>query len=97
MALPAVVCFYAFRTGVRSKKLAVSMSASFLCGFGAVFLSSLMVALSLVFTGEAFFVVAKLLVIAHLPIMAVEGLITAFCVKFLKKVKPELLEVVYGQ
>ena len=95
MALPAVVCFYAFRSGVRSKKLAVSMTASFLCGFGAVFVSSLMMAFSLVFTGEAFLALAKLVVIAHLPVMVVEGLITAFCVKFIKQVKPEILEVVY--
>jgi len=95
MALPAVVCFYIFRSGVRSKKRAVSMTASFLCGFGAVFLGSLMVALSLVFTGEAFLTVAKLVVVAHLPVMVIEGLITALCVRFLKQVKPEMLEVVY--
>ena len=61
----------------------------------AVFVSSLMMAFSLVFTGEAFLALAKLVVIAHLPVMVVEGLITAFCVKFIKQVKPEILEVVY--
>lgn len=96
MALPAVACFYAFRAGVRSQKAPVSMTASFLCGFGAVFLGVFMVAISLVFTGEAFLAASKLLVVAHLPVMIVEGLITAFCVKFLKKVKPEILEEVYG-
>ena len=94
MALPAVICFYVFRTGVRSEKIALSMTASFLCGSGAVFLGSLMVALCLVFTGEYFSAVAKLVVVAHLPIMGIEGLITAFCVKFFKRVKPEILEVV---
>ena len=97
MALPALICSYAFGAGIRSKKTAVSMTASFLCGFGAVFLSSLMVALSLVFTGEAFLIVAKLVVVAHLPVMVIEGLIAAFCVKFLKQVKPEMLEVVYAR
>lgn len=97
MALPAVICFYAFRTGVRSENKSLSMTASFLCGSGAIFLGSLMVALSLVFTGEQFLAVAKLVVVAHLPIMVVEGLITAFCVKFFKRVKPEMLEVVYAR
>lgn len=97
MALPAVACFYAFRFGVRSGRIAVSVTASFLCGFGAVFLGSLMVALSLVFTGEQFLAVAKLVVVAHLPVMIIEGLIAVFCVKFLKKVKPEILKVVYAR
>jgi cobalt/nickel transport system permease protein len=97
MALPAVVCFYAFRSGVRSGRIAVSVTASFLCGFGAVFLGSLMVALSLVFTGEQFLAVAKVLVVAYLPVMVIEGLIAVFCVKFLKKVKPEILKVVYAR
>ena len=97
MALPALICSYAFGAGIRSKKTAVSMTASFLCGFGAVFLSSLMVALSLVFTGEAFLIAAKLVVVAHLPVMVIEGLIAAFCVKFLKQVKPEMLEIVYAR
>jgi cobalt/nickel transport system permease protein len=41
--------------------------------------------------------VAKLVVVAHLPIMVVEGLVTAFAVKFLKRVKPEMLEGVYAR
>ncbi|MBW1768299.1 MAG: cobalt transporter CbiM [Deltaproteobacteria bacterium] len=97
MALPALISFYVFRAGVRSKKTAVSMTASFLCGFGSVFMGSLMTALSLFFTGEAFLVIAKIVVVAHLPVMVIEGIITAFCVKFLKQVKPEMLETVYAR
>ena len=95
MALPAIICFYLFRRGVRSKKTVLSSIASFLCGFCAVLMGSLMVALSLYFTGDHFLIVAKLIVIANLPVMFIEGLITLFCVRFLKKVKPEILEVVY--
>ena len=97
MALPALICFYAFRGGVRSKNVAISMTASFLCGFGAIFLGGLMVAFSLVFTGEAFLLIAKIVVVTHLPVMVIEGLIAAFCVKFLKQVKPEMLEIVYAR
>jgi len=75
--------------------MAISMTASFLCGAGAVLLGSLMLAASLVFTGEHFLVIAKIVVIAHLPVMVIEGLITTLCVRFLKRVKPEVLEVVY--
>jgi len=97
MALPAAVCFHAFRSGIKSKNPATSMVSSFLCGFGATFLGSLLAALSLAFTGEQFLAVSKLIVIAHLPVMVIEGLVTAFCVKFLKRVKPEMLEVVYAR
>lgn len=97
MALPALFCFYAFGPGIRNQNLVLSVIASFLCGFGAVFLGSLMVAFSLIFTEQAFLAVAKIVVIAYLPVMVIEGLITVFCVKFLKKVKPEILEVVYAR
>jgi len=97
MALPAVICFHAFRAGIRSENMTLSMSTSFLCGFGAVLLGSLMLAASLVFTGKHFLVVARIVVIAHLPVMVIEGLITALCVRFLRRVKPEVLEVVYEQ
>ena len=97
MALPALICFYAFGSGIKSKRVTISVIASFLCGFGAVFLGSLMVAFSLIFTGEAFLGVSKLVVVAHLPVMVIEGFIAVFCVKFLKKVKPEILEVVYAR
>ena len=97
MALPALICFYAFGAGVRSEKRAVSITCSFLCGAVAVFLSSLLVALALVFTGEAFLIVAKLVVIGHLPVMLIEGLVTVFCVRFLKRVRPDILEVAYAR
>ncbi len=97
MALPAVICFYVFRAGIRSENMTLSMIASFLCGSGAVLLSSLMLAASLVFTGEHFLVIAKIVVIAHIPVMVIEGLITTLCVRFLRRVKPEILEVVYEQ
>ena len=97
MTLPALLCFYAFGSGARSDKPYVFITSSFLCGFGAVFLSTLMVALSLVFTGEGFLTVAKIVLVANLPVMIIEGVVTVFCVRFLKKVKPEILEVVYAR
>lgn len=93
MAAPAVGCHYLFRAGVARCRGTISWVCSFLCGAIAVFLGSLLVALSLAFTGEGFVGVARLVVAAHLPVMIIEGLITAFCVAFLRQVKPEMLEV----
>jgi cobalt/nickel transport system permease protein len=35
--------------------------------------------------------VAILVVTAHIPVMIIEGIVTAFCVAFLKKVQPAML------
>ena len=95
MALPALICFYLFNRGIKSEKVALPTISAFLCGSLAVFMGSLMVAISLVFTGEQFYTISKLIVGAHIPVMIIEGLITVFCVRFFKRVKPEILEVVY--
>jgi len=97
MAFPAVVCFYLFSRGAIHKNTVICLGSASLCGFISIFLSSILVAISLIFTEEAFMTVSKVLVVAHLPVMLIEGGITAFCVGFLKKVKPELLEVPYAK
>ena len=96
MSLPAVICFFVFRAGALSKKSGVSMATAFLCGFVAVLMGSLLVAVALAFTGKSFVSAAKVIVLAHLPVMVIEGFITAGCVKFLKRVRPEVLEVIYA-
>ena len=96
MAMPAVLCYYLFGWGVTHKHSGVAMAISFACGFFTVFLSALLLALSLIFTGESFLEAAKLLVVAHLPVMVLEGIVTAFCLAFLIKVKPELLGVTHA-
>ena len=91
MATPAILCYYLFARGIGQKNSAMAMALAFGCGFFAVFLSALLLALSLVFTGESFLQLAKILVVAHLPVMVLEGAVVAFCLGFLMKVKPELL------
>ncbi len=93
MALPAIICYYLFRNAVVSEKNWAVIGGAFCCGFLAVGLSGILVAFSLLFTGQSFLNVAKLVLLAHLPVMVIEGLFTIFVVKFLKKVKPEMLEV----
>ncbi len=74
----------------------MAMLSAFICGFMSVLISSLLVALALAFTGRAFLTLAMAIVVAHLPVMVIEGILTAVCVKFLKKVKPKILEVIYA-
>ncbi|PIE66626.1 MAG: cobalamin biosynthesis protein CbiM [Deltaproteobacteria bacterium] len=91
MALPAVAGYHLCGPFVL-KNVSWAAIAAFVCGAGSVLLGSLLVAACLVFTGENFLEVAGLVVAAHLPIMVIEGIITVFCVAFLKKVKPEILQ-----
>lgn len=97
MALPAIFCFYLFGYMVKERNDFISMGAAFACGFFGVLMASFMVAISLVFTGDPFFRIAKVVVIAHLPVMVIEGLITLFSAGFLRKLKPELLEVAHAK
>ena len=93
MALPAIICYYLFNRGVRGENNFIALMMGFVCGFLAVLLSGVMVAASLVLTGEPFMQVAKLVLIAHLPVMILEGVLTVFCIEFLRKVRPEILNV----
>ncbi len=97
MALPGVICYYLFSRLVNREKKRISLTAAFACGLLSVFFSGILVALSLLFTEQSFMSVAKLIVVAHLPIMIIEGIITLFCVAFLHRVKPELLGGIYGK
>jgi cobalt/nickel transport system permease protein len=90
MAAPSVLCFYLFKPFILKNGLTLSIS-SFACGFTAVLLSSVLSALALVFSGEEFFVASYTLIIANIPVMIVDGLITALSISFLKKVQPEML------
>lgn len=95
MAAPAVLCFYAYRGLVRRQGTAAAVAA-FACGATAILLSGLLVAAALITTGQAFLEVAELVLLAHIPIMIIEGIITLFIFLFLKKVRPEMLEGIYA-
>ena len=90
MALPAVLCYYMFAP-LLHKDRKFLLLAGFGCGFCAVFLGGIIVGLSLLFTEEDFFAVAALVISAHIPVMIIEGIVTAFSVAFLKKVQPAML------
>lgn len=90
MAAPAVAVHYLFGPWI-GRPGWLGMTAAFAGGAGAIALAALVMASSLIFTDEQFMTVAATAVAIHLPIMIIEGVITMFCVGFLRKVKPELL------
>ena len=54
-------------------------------------MSSILVGCALVFTEENFLKVSAAVVLMHLPVMIIEGIVTALCVAFLRKVQPSML------
>jgi cobalt/nickel transport system permease protein len=90
MALPAVICYLAFSPFLH-KNATLALVATFACGFLSVFLSAIILGLSLLFTEENFFEVSAIVIAAHIPVMIVEGIITAICVAFIRKVQPAML------
>jgi len=92
MGLPAFAAYQLFRLNSKLKFKANDFFFGFLAGFCGVFFGTIILAVLLAISGEEFFGVAKLAVLAHLPVMIIEGIVTGFVVSFLKKVKPEILE-----
>jgi cobalt/nickel transport system permease protein len=91
MALPALVCSWLFARLVKNGPGWGPTLGGFAAGFLAVLGSSLLVALSLVSAGEQFANMARIIVLAHLPVMIIEGLLTAAVVGFLRRVRPAML------
>ncbi len=90
MATPAVSVHFLFRRLIWKTRF-IGWLAAFACGSLAVIGGAVMVGAALVFAQESFTEIAVLLVSVNLPIMLIEGIITAFCIEFLKKVHPVLL------
>ncbi|MBN1534057.1 MAG: cobalt transporter CbiM [Spirochaetes bacterium] len=93
MALPAVICCCLFRGMIRGGDIKKTALAGFACGFVSLTLSIAFVALTLLLTQKGFLVTVQVVLAAHIPVMVIEGIVTAFALVFLKKVKPEILEV----
>ena len=91
IALPAVLCFYVFGPFVRNGGPTRAFLAGVAAGAAAIAFTCVFIGLALALSGEEFLPAAKLVFLAHLPVMAVEGLLTGAAVALVRKVKPELL------
>ncbi len=92
MAFPAVILGFLCRYFIESSHSAVRIGAEFVAGAGAILLSGVLVAASLVLAlGHSMESAARLVVLAHVPVMIIEGLITVFVVEFIRRVRPEML------
>lgn len=93
MASPAVVCYYLFGPAVRGRHNGLALAAGVAAGTTGVLLAGLLNAASLAAVGQAWEVLSAGVLLAHVMLAAVEGVVTAAVVVFLRKVSPELLGV----
>ena len=89
MAFPALLCGMFFRRFFLNEK--ARPWAAFACGFISILLSSLLCALALGLSGDAFSLAAWTIFSAHIPVMFIEGFLTMGTVGYLAKAMPELL------
>ena len=90
MGAPALLCGLLFNR-LRGSTQKQHVIVGGLAGGGGTLLAAALLALLLFSGGEDFLGVAKLALLAHLPVFFVEGLVSAFTISFLYRVKPELL------
>ncbi|NIY74446.1 cobalt transporter CbiM [Thalassospira sp. HF15] len=92
IALPAVLAGLLFRGMVSRSSPVTAAVLGGVAGAFSIALTTLFVAISLALSGDAFIPAAKLVFFAHIPIMVVEGLVSAAAVYLIAKVKPALLQ-----
>ncbi|GAB6057425.1 cobalt transporter CbiM [Desulfonatronum parangueonense] len=90
VALPAILCGLALR-GCLARGGSFALAASFTAGTGAVLGTALLTGAALTLTDQGFLTAAKLVVLAHLPLAAIEGTMTMFVVALLGRTRPDLL------
>lgn len=91
LAIPTLIGYWLFM--LPSTKRWQKDLLWFLVGFIPLALSAFLLSLTLALNGDVFVDAAKLALMAHLPIMFIEGFITLFALRFIEKVSPHLLHV----
>ena len=91
MGVPAMLCGWFFQKYKGQTQLRQSIIGG-LTGASGTALAALILALLLAGGGEDFFGVAKIALLAHVPVIIIEGIVSALTIGFLARVKPALLQ-----
>jgi cobalt/nickel transport system permease protein len=92
MALPAVACYYLYARAARSENDAVASLAAAAAGATGVALGAALMAGALIGAQSEYKLLGGVIFVSNLVAAAVEALVTASVVLFLRKVRPELLQ-----
>ncbi len=92
MALPAFIVYIITKKGFLN--FLNEKMKYFFIGFIAVLLSTVFLALILALSKEEYLLASYTILLANIPAMIIEGLVTLFLINYLKKSIPDLLEKV---
>ncbi len=90
IAGPAVIVWYLFRGPIARGSPATGAIWGGLGGGLAIVLTAAFVAAALALTGEEFLPQARLVFVAHIPVIVIEALLTGAAVYLVRQVKPNL-------
>jgi len=91
MGLPAMACGWFFQKYKGRTQLRQAVVGG-LAGASGTALAAVILAILLATGGEDFFGIAKIALLAHVPVIVIEGIVSAFTIGFLARVKPSLLQ-----
>jgi cobalt/nickel transport system permease protein len=91
MGLPALVCGWFFQRFKGRTQLRQAIVGGIAGALGTI-QAAIILAVLLGTGGEDFFGIAKIALLAHVPVIIIEGLVSAFTIGFLARVKPALLQ-----
>lgn len=91
MGLPAVACGWFFQKFKGQTQVRQAIIGG-VAGAAGTALAAVILAILLVTGGEDFSGVAKIALAAHVPVIIIEGVVSAFTIGFLARVKPALLQ-----
>jgi len=94
MGVPAVACGWFFQNYQGRTPLRQAIIGGMAGAFGTA-LAAILLAVLLMTGGEDFFGVAKIALLAHVPVVIIEGIVSAFTIGFLARVKPSLLRPMF--
>lgn len=69
----------------------IELAAGFAAGFSAVAVAAMLLALELFAIGDSWRDIAEFTLLWNLPLAVIEGLIVAFALQFIRRVRPEML------
>jgi len=85
----AAMLLYNLLTGNGSRKV---LFAGFVAGFSATAIAAVALAAELFLIGDSFDEIAEFTLLWNLPLAVIEGLLVAFTLKYIRAVRPEMLE-----
>jgi cobalt/nickel transport system permease protein len=91
MGLPALACGWFFQKYKGRTQLQQVVVGALAGALGTVLAANIL-AILLMSGGEDFFGVAKIALLAHVPVVIIESVVSAFTIGFLARVKPALLQ-----